>query len=392
MARCRGSSRRAPPPRSPKKRVTRSMNSIDKSHQYDTDGMPSKRRADEDAAPEQSRANKVHIDSASTAHDAATHKQLRQAKTAENEADVAKAERDQNGAPVTKSVSVQTVSDYEHNVRLNATISLLAGTGSTVARLPRTTKAPLVAKRQDAITRRAHSKRDDPRNGYLTGEPSWKDLPPAPFEAHEMRRAENYKRENARFNQVHDRVLSRSMSQNKKLASDWENSKLVSGPTQKSNGQTGREASRTAATVENARDQQPLKGEGRELSLSPVFRIANPKPEYEFDPLDLDASRVWPIGDSVPSRHRPPADYSFLDFPEPRVGSSPLPHVPFPEPLLPANKPQSERTRTPRDLEGERPQTLRERYLSRHNHFASNKEAEMTQKQMEAYVDFDAKL
>ncbi|KAL1611870.1 hypothetical protein SLS60_000091 [Paraconiothyrium brasiliense] len=359
------------------------MNSIDKSFEYDPGGAPSKRRADEDAAPGQSRASKVHNISVSATHGSVTHK------TAGNEADVADAETDQSGAPVSKNLNGQTVSDYSHNVRPKTTIPL-AGTGSSIARPPRTTNAPLVARRQGELTRRTHIKRDDPRNDYLAGEPSWKDLPPAPFEANEMRRAEKYKREVSCFNQVHDRVLSRSMSQNKKPMNNWENATMTSGPTRKSNGQTGSDAPKMAGAVKFARDQQPLKGEGRELSLSPVFRVAKPKSKYEFDPLDLDESAVWPIGDFVPSRNRPPADYSFLDFPEPRVGSSPLSHVPFPEPISFQSKLQTERTSTPPDLEGEKPQTLRERYLPRRNHPASNKEVELTQEEIEKFVDFDA--
>jgi hypothetical protein len=233
--------------------------------------IPSKRHAEDNVAPEQSRPKKVQTIATLPTPNASEHQ----------EEDVANTEKIHIG---------QSAPANNQNLRPEAPASL-GGTGSSIERLR-------VGTRQDELMRHDDSRRDNLKDGYHTGGPSWKYLPPAPFEANEIRRAAKYKRENELFDKVHDHVLVQSMSRNKRLLGNWENSKLVSSTTQKGNSHWELKAPRTAATAESALNQLPL-NEVRVPSLSPVFPIAPPRRTDEVDPLDLNGSGIWPIGEFI---------------------------------------------------------------------------------------------
>ncbi|KAF2440487.1 hypothetical protein P171DRAFT_435289 [Karstenula rhodostoma CBS 690.94] len=270
--------------------------------------------------------------------------------SAHHEADIANVGGSTKRRYVSKNLGGQLAPAYDRNLHPKAQASL-AGTGISFAT------------RKSESTRRHHSRHNSIGDRNSTGEPSWKELPPALFEANESRRAEKYKTQDTRFDEVHDQALFCSMVAGMPLLENWEGSKQAYGPIGK------KRPRKTDATIKNARNQPPLEGEGRKLSLSPVFPIRPPAPEDGAVPLDLDGSGVWPI-----------------DLPKPRIGRPPLPHVPIRWPLSP-------RMRLPiarRSTHGKRRRALRERFLSGHNHVAK-KEESMTEEEMSVFVDFDAK-
>lgn len=162
----------------------------------------------------------------------------------------------------------------------------------------------------------AHQRENDTKSAAV---PKTKELPPALFEANELRRTQKYQRENALLDKVHDNALARSMAEGRPLLKGWENSKLVR-PIQKKHPRTIREAPQKTVTIKNAHKKPLLEGQGRKLSLSPVFPIRPPAPADEVIPLDLDGSELWPVGKFVAlAQHR---DRSLRIVCYPRDGSA----------------------------------------------------------------------
>jgi hypothetical protein len=316
--------------------------------------IPSKRPAEDGAAPEQIRLKKVKV-------------------IATLEKGVANAGMIRMG---------QSAPANNHNLCPEAHVSP-AGTKSSIAKLR-------VETGRNELVRHDHSSLDNLKDGYHRGGQPWQDLPPAFFEMKETRRAERHKRENELFDKVHDRVLAHSMARNKRLLKHWDDSKLDSGMIQKSNGHGKLKVSRAAANVETVLNQLPWR-EGIEPPLSPVFPIAPPRPTDEADPVYLDRSEIWPIGESIGLGSDRLLTYS-LDLPEPCIGKLPLSHIRFGSPISPTKLSQTERHFISPLSDSGRPKTLCERFLSQRRGSAKKAEEKMSLEEMSVFVDFDARL
>ncbi|OAG10663.1 uncharacterized protein CC84DRAFT_1213969 [Paraphaeosphaeria sporulosa] len=263
-------------------------------------------------------------------------------------------------ASVSNKLGVQHAAADDHNLHARAQESI-AGTGPSITRS------------------NIETGRDNIENRDSRGELSWRELPPATYEANELCRTEKYKRENMRFEKVHDGALARSFAEGRPLLMYWEDSKLVRSMRNR-RPRTVCETPETAATLKNARNQAPLEGQGRKISLSSVFPIRPPAPEDEVDSLNLDGSGLWPIGNAS-------ADGSSTYLPEPRIGRPPLAPVPWPRITLPVRL-QTVRRSTSHPAQGRSPRALRELYLSRY-HAACRMEEKMSEEDMSVFVGFD---
>ncbi|KAL5407481.1 hypothetical protein PMIN03_007129 [Paraphaeosphaeria minitans] len=251
-------------------------------------------------------------------------------------------------ASVSNHLGVQHAAARDHSLNARPQ-EFIVRTGTSVSR-------PNSGTRRDNIGNRDW--RDESSRGGLS---------PAAFEANELRRTENYKRENTRFDKVHDGALTRSFTEGRPLLKYWEDSRLER-PMKKQRTQTVCEVPETAATLKNGRNQAQLERQRSKLSLSPVLPIRPPAPEDEADSLDLHGTGLWPI-----------------DLPEPRTGKPPLAHVAWPPTIFP----QTVRRSTSHLPEGERPQALRERYLTRQYHAERRKmEGKMSEEELSVFFEF----
>lgn len=242
------------------------MNNIDKSYKFDMDSIPIKQHISSDY-PSERPQKKTRVTLPLPDRCAVGHGESEKKETGSDNKDAAAtAEIPRKDLPIATTTRQRVP-------------GVLAGSGTSFSRLEQTDKTSLVTRTHSELPSR-------------NLEQDFENLPPAPFEVNEVRRAQKYKREQRRMDEVHDRALAQSMSRGTTLLDRWEDSKHVSFPTKKSN-----------TSVKNTPHQLPLKGEGRELSLSPVFPIAPANPDTEIDLLDLDGRASWPIGNCAASQH-----------------------------------------------------------------------------------------
>lgn len=188
----------------------------------------------------------------------------------------------------------------------------------------------------------------DTRAGQdFDGVQSWEQLgsEPARFEANERRRLDEYMGNVEDANEARDLALLSSVQSRKGiLGNAWEDQILMSPglqkqkQKQKQGKKSGRkvQAGKDGESSTTVLDQQPLEGAGKEQTPSPVYPIAPPNPDSEFD---------------------------FPDLPEIPTGRNSM--LPVPHPPMPTHKsPRSSRPFAESYLHTNRHQTLLQRHLS----------------------------
>ena len=85
------------------------------------------------------------------------------------------------------------------------------------------------------------------------------------------------------------------MAEGRPLLRNWVDSRLVRPVQNKLSGPFC-DAPYTYTTTKTARSQPSLEGQGKRLSLSPVFPVRPPTSDHENHIMEVDGNGLWPIG------------------------------------------------------------------------------------------------